>query len=143
MFLSCAPGKRRVRFPSGEEKLHCSVPDNRERIAKGMCITPGRRQPYRNYVRRVRCRRFFKRRKLVALKKCRKQNTASKIKDEFLRQSEFRIERIFVISRQMLRIIYPDCVTLELYLYIEKIAEIFCKLSTEFCTYFFINVRIP
>jgi len=58
LFLSCAPEKRRVRFPSGEEKLRCSVPDNRE-DREGMSITPGRRQPYQNYVRRVRCRRIF------------------------------------------------------------------------------------
>jgi len=34
------------------------VPDNRE-DREGMSITPGRRQPYQNYVRRVRCHRIF------------------------------------------------------------------------------------
>lgn len=51
LFLSYAPGKRRVRFPFGGEKLRYSVSDNRE-DREGMCITPGRRPPYRNYVRR-------------------------------------------------------------------------------------------
>lgn len=36
-------GKRQVRFPSGKEKLHCSVRDNREDRER-MCTTPERRQ---------------------------------------------------------------------------------------------------